>query len=189
MKHSDADKTKASFKLDLIETAAADPVIGASDLRLLIAYASVIEWPSGRTWLAWSLASAKTGLSERQFRQSRDGLRGNNEAKRAYLRPARRGGEVVAYTLVNPWMDESRAHVQAMLKYHRAVAAEKKANQRLKMSRQNLQGQEEACPGKICRSVPAKSAAYYPSVVPQEDENGREDISGSNVLPFNRRAS
>jgi len=199
----DLDRSKASFKLDLIETANADPILSGSDLKLLVAYASVVKWPSCRTWLAASLAQAMTGLSERQFRSSRACLLGQNDAKRAYLLPAIRSGEVASYRLVNPWRDEARQHVEAMTAYHKEVERQKKAAQRSALSRQNLQGREPnlsrqnlpgqntPCPGKICRSVPAKFAAYTPKVITPKNMGRDETDLGSNVVPLNvsRKAS
>jgi hypothetical protein len=185
------DKSKASFKLDLIETANADPILSGSDLKLLVAYASVMKWPSCRTWLAASLAQAMTGLSERQFRSSRACLLGKNDFKRAYLLPATRSGEVAAYRLINPWRDEARQYVEAMTAYHREVERQKKAAQRSALSRQNLPGQNTPCPGKICRSVPAKFAAYTPKVITPKNIGREETDLGTNVLSFTnpRKAS
>lgn len=200
----DLDRSKGSFKLDLIETGNADPMLSASDLKVLVAYASVMEWPSCRTWLAASLAMAMTGLSERQFRSSRACLLGKNDAGRAYLLPARQSGKVVAYRLINPWRDEALQHIAAMTDYHKEVERQKKAGKRSVLSRQDLQGQtaemslqnlpgqNRTCPGKICRSVPAEFAAYTPSVItPKNIGRGQTDF-GSNVVPFNsnrRKAS
>lgn len=200
---ADFDKSKASFKLDLMETANADPMVSPADFKVLCAYAAVMKWPSGRTWLAASLAQAMTGLSERQFRSSRACLLGKNEARRAYLVPALRAGEVAAYRLINPWRDGARKHIEAMTAYHKEVERQKKASQRSALSRKNLHGQEadlslqdlpgqnESCPGKICRSVPAKFAAYTPKVITPKNMSRNETGLGSSVVPFNinRRAS
>lgn len=185
----DLDRSKASFKLDLLETANADPTVSPADFKVLAAYASVLEWPSCRTWLAASLARAMTGLSERQFRTSRGRLLGKNDAKRAYLTPARRGGKVAAYKLVNPWRDEALEHVAAMTGYHKEVERQKKAIIRADLSRQNLQGQEPTCPGKICRSVPAEFAAYTPSVIPPKKKGGHieQPKAGTVVLLSDHR--
>lgn len=191
------DRSKGSFKLDLIETANADPVLSPADFKLLAAYVAVMAWPSCRTWLATPLALAMTGLSERQFRNSRLVLRGKNEAGRAYLTPAKQNGKVTAYRLGNPWRDGALTHVEAMTAYHREVARQKKAGQRATLSRQNLQGQEvdlslqnlpghkPGCPCKICRSVPAEFAAYSPSMITPRKKEVREKVShGSNVVPI-----
>jgi hypothetical protein len=195
------EKSKASFKLDLIETANVDPMVGPADFKVLCAYAAVIDWPSCRTWLASSLAQAMTGLSDRQFRESRKRLLGKNEEKRAYLFPARQDGKVKKYRLVNPWRDEAQALVDAKLAYHREVERQRKAatrasssrqnlpGQQADLSRQNIPGQNGGCPGKICRSVPAKSAAYTPLLNPPRNIGREEPDFGSNVLPFERRAS
>jgi hypothetical protein len=195
------EKSKASFKLDLIETANADPMLSPADFKVLSAYASVLEWPSCRTWLASSLATSMTGLSDRQFRDSRACLLGKNAAKRAYLVPIRQSGKVTKYQLFNPWRDEALAHIKAKTDYAREVARQKKEAQRAAVSRQNVPGQESdlsrrnlpgqnvGCPGKICRSVPAKFAAYTPLLNPPRIIGREEPDLGSNVLPFERRAS
>jgi hypothetical protein len=198
---TELDKSKASFKLDLMETANADPMVSPADFKVLCAYAAVIEWPSCRTWLSSSLAQAMTGLSDRQFRESRKRLLGKNDERRAYLFPARQDGKVAKYRLVNPWRDEAKALVDAKLAYHREVERQRKAASRAGLSRQNLQGQEAelsrqnvpgqkgGCPGRICRSVPAEFAAYTPlGITPRIIGRDETDL-GSNVVPFIRRAS
>lgn len=188
---NELDRSKASFKLDLMETANADPMVGPSDFKVLCAYAAVIDWPSCRTWLASSLAQAMTGLSDRQFRESRKRLLGKNEEKRAYLFPARQDGKVTKYRLLNPWRDEAKALIDAKLAYHQEVERQRKAASRANVSRQNLPGQNDLCPGKVCRSVPAKSAAYTPLEITPKDSGREERPLGTNVLPFkpDRRAS
>ncbi|RUW26335.1 MULTISPECIES: hypothetical protein [unclassified Mesorhizobium] len=184
------DRSKASFKLDLIETANIDPMLTPADFKVLAAYVAVMAWPSCKTWLASTRAQALTGLGDRQFRNSRAVLLGKNEAKRAYLVPARSGGKVSTYKLVNPWRDEARQHVEAMTAYHKEIERQKKAKKRADLSLQNLPGQEDACPGKICRSVPAKSAGYSPSMITPREEEAGDEKHGSNVIQFNtRRAS
>ncbi|TIQ86447.1 MAG: hypothetical protein E5X38_15980 [Mesorhizobium sp.] len=181
------DSSKASFKLDLIETANADPMLSPSDFKLLSAYVAVLKWPSCKTWLAASLAMAMTGLSERQFRISRACLLGKNEAGRAYLVPARSAGKIATYRLVNPWRDEARQHIAAITAYHKEVERQKKAKKRAGLSLQNLPGHKADCPCKICRSVPANSAAYSPlEITPREEEAGEEN-HGSNVIQFSTR--
>jgi hypothetical protein len=195
----DHDRSKASFKLDLIKTANADPSLKPADFKLLVAYAEVMEWPSGRTWLATSLALALTGLSERQFRTSRDRLRGQDGGRR-YLDVARRGGRIAAYRLINPWLDDAKAHIEAMVEYHKGVERSRKAMSRMKkpasqssdLSRQILPGQNPDCPGRICRPVPAEFAAYNPTRITPRKKGGREESPlGPNVVPFisKRKAS
>lgn len=132
------DKSKASFKLDLIETANADPVVTASDLKLLAAYVSVLEWPSCKTWLVESLATAKTGLSHGQYWKSRARLLGKNEEKRAYLIAIRQCRKVATYKLVNPWRDEALELIDAKLAYHREVERQRKAAKRAATSLQKM---------------------------------------------------
>lgn len=184
---AELDRSKGSFKLDLIETANTDPMLSPADFKLLVAYVSVMEWPSCRTWLAATLAQAMTGLSERQFRSSRACLRGQNDAGRAYLNTARQSGKVVAYRLINPWREDAQAHIAAMVGYHKEVERQKKATKRDRLSRQKLPGQETdlsrqnlpghegVCPGRICRSVPAEFAAYTPSLITPKKKRARNE--------------
>lgn len=189
---AELDTSKASFKLDLIETANADPMLSKPDFKLLAAFVAVMTWPSCKTWLTAPLAQAMTGLSERQFRESRLSLQGNNAAKRAYLVPARQAGKVSTFLLVNPWRDEAKLHIAALTDHYKDVVAQKKAKQRTNLSRQTVQGQDQACPGKLCRSVPANCAAYTPLGLPQERKEDREENQErSNVvhLQIKRRTS
>ncbi|ESX32874.1 hypothetical protein NKH47_17850 [Mesorhizobium sp. M1060] len=181
------DRSKASFKLDLIETANIDPTLTPADFKVLAAYVAVMAWPSCKTWLASTRAQALTGLGDRQFRISRGRLLGKNDAGRAYLTPAKSGGKVSTYRLINPWRDEARQHADAMTSYHKEVERQKKATKRADLSLQNLPGQNPVCPGKICRSVPAKSAAYSPSMITPREEGAVDNEHGSNVVPFNKR--
>ena len=64
---AELDRSKASFKLDLVETANADPALNPADLKVLAAYVAVMAWPSCKAWLAAAQAMAMTGLSDRQF--------------------------------------------------------------------------------------------------------------------------
>ncbi|TGT36202.1 hypothetical protein [Mesorhizobium sp. M8A.F.Ca.ET.165.01.1.1] len=181
------DRSKASFKLDLIETANIDPTLTPADFKVLAAYVAVMAWPSCKTWLASTRAQALTGLGDRQFRTSRARLLGKNDAGRAYLTPAKAGGKVSTYRLINPWRDDARLHADARTSHLKEIERQKKAAKRADLSLQNLPGQNSACPGKICRSVPAKSAAYSPSMITPREEGAGEDNAGSNVLPFNKR--
>jgi hypothetical protein len=196
------EKSKASFKLDLIETANADPMVTASDFKLLAAYIAVMAWPSHKTWLVESLATAKTGLSHGQYWKSRARLLGKNEEKRAYLIAVRQGGKVAAYKLINPWRDEAIELVDAKLAYHREVERQRKATkraaaplqkmegQKTDVSLQNLDGQSHPCPSRIWSSVPPENGDKYPSVSTPKNIGREETDLRSNVLPFNpRRAS
>ena len=178
---SELDRSKASFKLDLIETANADPMLMPADLKLLIAYISVMAWPSCKTWLAPSLGMAMTGLSHGQFWKSRALLQGRNEAKRAYLLAARNSGKVARYSLVNPWRDEARAHVAAMTGYFQEADRQKKEQKRANRSLQNLEGREGGCPSKIWSPVPPKFGGYTPLMMtPRKRDAGDENRDGSN---------
>lgn len=197
------DKSKASFKLDLIETANADPMLSPADFKLLSAYVAVMAWPSHRTWLAASLAMAKTGLSHGQFWKSRARLLGDNAQKRAYLITARSGGKVATYKLINPWRDAAIEHVDAMTAYHRETERQKKAGKRAASSLQNMEGQEvglslhrmegqqEPCPSRICSSVPPENSSYYPSIITPSKNGVRDEVSrGSPVsVPLFRERS
>jgi hypothetical protein len=189
------DKSKASFKLDLIETANADPMVTAADLKLLAAFISVMEWPTCKTWLSTTLARAKTGLSERQYWTSRARLSGKNDAKRPYMIPARMGGKVAAFKLINPWREEAIEHVGVMTDYYRERERQRKEKSRSKKSvsqkgnssLQSVQGHKPGCPCKICSPVPAEFADKYPSVSTPKIIGREETDLGSNVLPFNPR--
>ncbi|RUM95174.1 hypothetical protein EET67_24810 [Pseudaminobacter arsenicus] len=198
------DRSKASFKLDLIETANADPMVSAADLKLLAAYVAVMAWPSCKSWLVEPLGRAMTGLSHGQFWKSRARLLGDNEEKRAYLIAVRQGGKVSTYKLINPFRDEARALVEAKLEYHREVERQRKATKRTSSSVQNLEGHEsdlslhkmegqnDACPSKKWGPVPPENGGNTPSVIPPSKKGVREEASlGSNVVPFNhpRKAS
>jgi len=196
------DTNKASFKLDVIETANADPMLSPADFKLLAAYVAVMAWPSHKTWLAESLALAKTGLSSSQFWKSRSRLLGQNEENRAYLIAIRSNGKVAAYKLINPWRDEARERIETMTGYHKEVARQKKAGKRAGSSLQNMEGQEvdlslhrmegqkAPCPSRICSSVPPENNSYYPSVITPRKKGVREEGSlRSNVVPFNRKGA
>lgn len=197
------EKSKASYKLDLIETANADPMLSPADFKLLAAYVAVMAWPSHKTWLAASLAMAKTGLSHGQFWKSRARLLGDNAEKRAYLIAVRSGGKVATYKLINPWRDEAIEHIDAMTAYYREIERQKKAGQRASsiqnmegqegdLSLHRMEGQKRPCPSKICSSVPPENSSYYPSVITPSKNGVRDDGSlSSNVVPFNhpRKAS
>lgn len=190
---TELDRSKASFKLDLLETANADPMVTPADFKVLAAYVAVMSWPSCRAWLATSLAMAMTSLSDRQFEKSRARLLGRNAETRAYLTPIRQGGKIATYMLINPWRDEARAHIDAMLGYHREVARQKKARKRASVSPKNVRGQDEACPRKIFGPVPEKNSDNTPLLNPPTKKEGRgETPLGSNVVPLDgrrRRAS
>lgn len=179
------DKSKASFKLDLIETANADPMVRPADFKVLAAYVALMKWPSCKTWLSTTLAMSMTGLSDRQFEKSRARLLGRNDERRAYLIPIMQVGKVAAYMLINPWRDEARAHVDAKLAYHREVARQKKANQRASMSPNSVRGQERGCPRTLFGSVPELCSDNTPLVITPRKKGGREEGSqGSNVVPI-----
>lgn len=186
------EKSKASFKLDLIETANADPMVSPADLKVLAAYVAVLAWPSCKAWLATSQAIAMTGLSDRQFEKSRSRLLGKNPAGRAYLVAVRHSRKVSTYVLINPWRDEAMAHVEAMHGYYKEVARQKKARQRASASPKNVQGQLPPRPRTEFGPVPENNSDNTPLMIPPREEGSvKDNPHGSNVVPFNnpRKAS
>jgi len=180
------ESSKASFKLDIIETANADPMVSPADLKVLVAFISVMEWPSCKAWLASTLGQAKTGLSDRQFRESRDRLSGKNDAKRAYLLAARKARRVSTFVLVNPWRDEALDHIEAMLGHKREVERQRKATKRAALSRQNVPGQNGPVPAEFAGLSRQNLPPSTPYGEPQEKRVDREeDHLGGNVVPFN----
>lgn len=190
------DRSKASFKLDLMETANADPMVNPADLKVLAAYIAVMAWPSCKTWLAASLAMAMTGLSHGQFWKSRSRLLGENDEKRAYLIAVRQGGKVATYKLINPWRDEAKALVDTKLAYHREVERQRKAakrsspaiqkmeGQRVDLSLQILDGQRKPRPSRIRSSVPPEFVGNTPLEITPKDIGHEERPLGTNVVPF-----
>lgn len=185
------DRSKASFKLDLMETANADPMVSPADFKVLSAYVAVMAWPSCKAWLATAQAMAMTGLSDRQFEKSRVRLLGKNPAGRAYLVVARRSRSVSTYVLINPWRDEARAHVEAMHAYHKEVARQKKARQRAALSLKNVRGQKPPCPRTEFGRVPENNSDNTPLVITPSIMDRDDADLGANVVPFNnpRKAS
>jgi len=181
------DSSKASYKLDLIETANVDPIIKPADFKLLAAYVAVMEWPSCQCELAMTLAMAKTGLSGRQIELSKRRLLGKNEEGRAYLSPVRRRSNLSRYMLVNPWRDEARERTIAMLGYHQAVERQRKAKKRALLSPQNSSGDKMGLsPENSSVMSPENSSGKYPYEYPNKDKGREENSPGSNVVPFNR---
>jgi len=166
--------SKASFKLNLIETVNADPVMKASDVKLIAAYAAVLQWPEREAWLSTSRARAMTGLSDRQVRASRARLAGKNSAKRTYLHMLRKHGSTSIFRVDNPWWEDSRQYVAVTLDYYRGLERAKKS-----LSRQNLQGRKRCCPGRKFGDVPANNAANIPTIPPQDISLEREGTMGS----------
>ncbi len=183
------DRSKASYKLDLIETANADPILSPYDFKVLVAYVAVMSWPSCRAWLSPTLAMSMTGLSHGQFWKSRAVLLGKNPADRAYLLEGRATQKTVSnYQLVNPWRDEARAHVEAMTGYHKEVARKKKEQKRANLSIHGVEGQEPACPSTIRSSVPPHCGVYTPLMItPRKKGVREEDIEGGTVVLLNQR--
>lgn len=179
------DTKKASFKLDLIETANVDPMIKPADFKLLAAYVAVMEWPSCHCELAMTLAMAKTGLSDRQIELSRARLLGKNEEGRAYLSPVRRRSNLARYMLVNPWHDEARERTLAMLGYHQAVERQRKSKKRALLSPENSSGDNNRLsPENSSGMSPENSSGKYPYEYPNKKRGREEGSQGSNVVPI-----
>jgi hypothetical protein len=121
-----ADKSKASFKLDLIETVNADPKVKQpSDLKLLAAYCSVMGWPKRRAWLSTSRARAMTGLAESQVSTSRKRLQ-----EQGYLKEDGTERGTKAFILENPRRDDIRQHIAILTEHLRDKQAERQATRR-----------------------------------------------------------
>lgn len=177
------DKSKASFKLDLLETANADPMIRPADFKVLAAYIAMMKWPSCKSWLSTTLAMTMTGLSDRQFEKSRARLLGGNDEKRKYLIPILQVGKVAAYMLINPWRDEARLHMEAKLAYLREAARQKKAAQRASMSPKILRGQKGGCPRTLFGPVPELCSDNTPLMItPRKKERHGEVEQASEVV-------
>jgi hypothetical protein len=131
-----ADKSKAAFKLDLIETVNADPQLEASDLKVIAAYTAVMKWPRREAWLSTSRARAMTGLSERQISNSRARLAGKlkrkekEKAPRVYLNEVRKEGITTVYRIENPWRDDCRQHVAILTEAYREKQKDRQAERR-----------------------------------------------------------
>jgi hypothetical protein len=120
------DASKASFKLDLIETVNADPKVKQpSDLKLLAAYCSVMGWPKRRAWLSTSRARAMTGLAESQVSTSRKRLQ-----EQGYLKEDGTERGTKAFILENPRRDDIRQHIAITTEHLRDKQAERQATRR-----------------------------------------------------------
>lgn len=182
------NKSKASYKLDLIETANVDPMIRPADFKLLAAYVAVMDWPSCHAELAMTLALAKTGLSDRQIEKSRARLLGRNDEGRAYLSPVRRSSNSAKYMLINPWRDEGWERTLAMLAYHQEAQRQKKSKKRAATSPQLCSGDKTRPSPNSVRSCPPNSVrASTPLSTPSKKGVREEKTLGSNVVPFNRK--
>lgn len=181
-----ANSSKASFKLDLIETVNADPFLEASDLKLIAAYAAVVGWPGRQAWLSTSRARAMTGLSERQVGKSRLRLSGvdpdnkdNPRPLRVYLDRVRVKGQTTIYRLENPWREDCRQHVAIRTEYLRQMQAERQAlrrqSQRVPAANADTEDGMSHSPSDC--DVPAMNAGNIPADTPQ-------DIALKKAIPF-----
>ena len=164
------DARKASFKLDLIETANADPVLEASDLKLIAAYASVMTWPKREAWLSGSRARAMTGLSERQVSKSRARLVGKNVAKHAYLHEVRRNGLTTVFRIDNPFREKILIHISQKTEYlrerQRDRQVERRRVQRAVLANSARTKEDLSQSPRDC-DVPEMDAGNIPSPTPQ----------------------
>jgi hypothetical protein len=168
---SDADRSKASFKLDLIETVNADPKMQASDLKLVVAHLSVMSWPKRTAWLSISRARAMTGLSERQIINSRKRVR-----ERGYLSVPPSDPDARVFTLENPRRDDMRQHVAILMDHLKNQQAERQAERRrhAKAVTANSADTEEAMSQSPSEcDVSANFAGYYPSYPSEYSSEGR----------------
>lgn len=189
----DLDRSKASFKLDLIETANADPMLSPYDFRLLAAYVAVMSWPACKAWLSPTLAMSMTGQSHGQFWKSRAVLLGQNPEGRAYLlEPRGSKSKASTYHVVNPWRDEAKAHIAAMTAYHKEAARKKKEKQRAKTSLHDMDGQETPCPSTSRSAVPPQRGDNTPLMItPRKREAAKKSERSAEVVNLSdrRRAS
>lgn len=161
-----AEASKASFKLTLIETIAADPLLQPSDLSLTVAYLAFLTWPARKVWLTTTAARARTGLSERQIATSRARL-----LDRKYLVDTEtKKGFSQVFRVENPRADEMRDHVALMVEHLREEMAFKQADRRrlATLSPQKLQRQKGECHPQNAGDVSAAIAEEFPSYTPQD---------------------
>lgn len=168
------DRAKGSFKLDLIETVAADPLLEGSDVEMIVAYASVMTWPKREAWLSISRARAKTGLSERQISKCRLRLsgvarKGENKAYRPYLVALRQEGLTTIYRVDNPWLENSREHVAMATDFYREKQADRQKERRRasRVPAKNADTGEAMSHSHGVGNVPAINAGNNPSYTPQ----------------------
>ncbi|MES0053414.1 hypothetical protein NKJ66_07290 [Mesorhizobium sp. M0078] len=180
--------SKASFKLSLIETVAADPKLQPSDLSLMVAYLAFLTWPARTSYLTTTAARARTGLSERQISTSRGRL-----LERDYLVDT----ETVKYSskvfhLENPRAVEIIDHVAYTVEYLKEKMAVRQADRRrlARVVPAEIAETDEAmshAPGEC--DVPAAIAGNIPSVPPQEVAMKEEEPIKVSSVPSNGYAA
>lgn len=171
------NRSKASFKLDLIETVAADPAMQPSDLALVVAYVAMMQWPSREAWLSTSRARAASGLSERQVNNSRARLQ-----ERGYFEPVRMQGTTKIYRIANPHRADIRQHVAITTEHLKAEQNERQSVRRRlwKARHANSAETEEPLsqsPGEC--DIPANFAGNFPVESPEYSSEGKEPLRGS----------
>lgn len=119
------NRSKASFKLDLIETVNADPKMRPRHLALIAAYLGVMQWPRRRAWLSTSRARAMTGLAESQISPCRKDL-----VDRGYLKPDGLYRGASAFVVENPHCEDIRQHVAVTVEWLRERQADRQAKRR-----------------------------------------------------------
>lgn len=181
-----ANASKASFKLSLIETVAADPKMQPSDLSLMVAYLAFLTWPTRTTYLTISAARARTGLSERQISTCRGRLLG-----RGYLidtETKTRSSQV--FRVENPRADEILDHVSYTVEHLKEQMALRQADRRSLARSVPAEIAETDGPMSHAPSecdVPAAIAGNIPPYTPQDmsmkEEEPEEPLMVSTVPP------
>lgn len=157
--------SKASFKLDMIETVNADPLMQPSDLALVAAHLCVMSWPERRAWLSTSKARAMTGLSERQIVNSRARI-----AKRGYFTLDGLYGTTKIFRLENNRLEDMRQHIVITTTYLKEIQKDRQTERR-RLARTVYANSAETEIG--CHAaqgdcdVSANSAGNIPSLPPQ----------------------
>ncbi|RWE11559.1 MAG: hypothetical protein EOS61_15630 [Mesorhizobium sp.] len=161
------EASKASFKLTLIETVAADPLLQPSDLSLTVAYLAFLTWPARKVWLTTTAARARTGLSERQIATSRARL-----LDRKYLVDTEtKKGFSQVFRVDNPRAEEMRDHVVYTVENLKEQMAARQADRRrlarivpaeIAETDETMSHAPSAC------DVPAAIAEEIPPYTPQD---------------------
>ncbi|UVC12842.1 hypothetical protein [Mesorhizobium onobrychidis] len=179
--------SKASFKLDMIETVNADPQMQPSDLAVVAAHLCVMSWPERRAWLSTSKARAMTGLSERQIVNSRARI-----AKRGYLVQDGLYGTTKIFRLENDRLEDMRQHVVITTEYLKEIQKDRQTERRrlARVVHANSAETENACHAAQgdC-DVPANSAGNIPSLPPQDIALKEEEPFREGAVPSNGYAA
>jgi hypothetical protein len=181
-------KSKASFKLSLIETVAADPKLQPSDLSLIVAYLAFLTWPARTAYLTTTAARARTGLSERQISTSRDRLLG-----RDYLvdtETKKRASQV--FRIENPRADEIIDHIAYTVEFLKEQMAARQADRRRRdrvVPAEIAETEEPMSHASSECDVPAAIAGNNPSYTPQDKAMKEEEPIKVSSAPSNGYAT